>query len=87
MYDAQMVCKDGEQLNAVYWTSGVRVETNWLWSSTGVYLDYDNWGPLEPNYQGFPTQACIYFFDGFIHDTSCGDHLPFICEKLPCINA
>ncbi|KAF4528753.1 hypothetical protein B566_EDAN016892 [Ephemera danica] len=73
-----------EQISDDYWTSGVRVGDRWLWSSTGVYLNYGNWNTGQPSEPLYPNQACIYFIAGKFSDSECnGFERSFICEEQP----
>ncbi|KAF4528752.1 hypothetical protein B566_EDAN016891, partial [Ephemera danica] len=53
-----------ENLTYPFWTSGVMVGDKWMWSTTGEYLNYNNWDYGQPNEDPYPFQACIYYIKG-----------------------
>ncbi|KAF4518066.1 hypothetical protein B566_EDAN009609 [Ephemera danica] len=68
--------------DVAYWTSGVRIYESWLWSSTGIPLNYaDLWDLTEPNEPAFPGHACIHLITGKYRDSPCNEVLQFICEQ------
>jgi hypothetical protein len=73
-------------INYLYHTSGVRVHTKWLWSSTGTYFTYANWGLNQPDNPAYPNQACVHYWHNDLGDNDCTDINRFICEEniVPC---
>ncbi|KAF4518058.1 hypothetical protein B566_EDAN009601 [Ephemera danica] len=65
-----------------YHTSAIRIQDEWVWSSTGTVMNYNNWQlPDEPSETGLIDQACVYIFNSKFFDSRCDRSRYFICEQ------
>ncbi len=65
------------------WTSGVGKKGGpWIWASTGLALDYENWAAGEPNdYGGRQNRLLMnYQPSGGWDDYEPSRRLSFVCE-------
>ncbi|KAF4518991.1 hypothetical protein B566_EDAN007779 [Ephemera danica] len=68
-----------------YWTSGVRMWDNWMWSANSQIFSYLNWHAGEPDIKDQVTQMCVLLYDGGMWDSDCDfSDYHFICEEKNC---
>jgi hypothetical protein len=68
--------------NVLYWTSGAHVASNWTWTGVSRPFNYTNWAMNEPTQSDYELQACVYLYDGYMHDSSCtSKNYSMICEE------
>ncbi|KAF4524956.1 hypothetical protein B566_EDAN013906 [Ephemera danica] len=75
-------------LGLLWWTSGCRQSTSWIWSNTGQSFTYFKWDTAygDPTITDVRTQGCLYVYDvtGLMRDNWCEINHNFICEERSC---
>ncbi|KAF4518067.1 hypothetical protein B566_EDAN009610 [Ephemera danica] len=68
-----------------YWTSGSKVGSDWVWSTTGLRTNFFDWEQGEPDELGDSNQAYIYLYNTNMWDWSdTSSTMFFICKRRPC---
>ncbi|KAF4514027.1 UNVERIFIED_CONTAM: hypothetical protein B566_EDAN018671 [Ephemera danica] len=83
IHTAQKLCEDFamNMANEFWWTSGIRHNEDWMWSGSGLVVQYFDWDNNEPDPPAYPAQSCMWLKDSRMGDYPCDFSNYFICEE------
>jgi hypothetical protein len=63
------------------WTSGIRLDSTWIWSAKDEIFTYTGWHISQPN---GGDERCVLVQPGYWGDAACSatSHSGYICETM-----